>query len=332
MTMLLRKPDYFDDFRCLASACPDSCCQEWDVQVDPASAAYYRSLPSALGDRLRAVLKEEDGEVIMSIEDGRCPLWRSDGLCRIQAELGEGALCATCRDFPRLTHDYGDRLERGLELSCPEAARWILNAPPQWTEAVLPGGEAPEYDREAMEVLLRTREEMALLLADESHGVAEALAIALVYGYHAQGELDGLELAPFDRDAALAEAHALAAEPNAAAFLSFFTTLEQLTGRWPQLLASPSPVSWEFRHRNLARYFVDRYWLQAVSDYDLVSRVKLMVISCLAVRLLGGGLEQTAQLYSKEMENSAENLDAILDGAYEAPEFADNKLLGLLLK
>ena len=25
----------------------------------------------------------------------------------IQAELGEQALCKTCREFPRLTHDYG---------------------------------------------------------------------------------------------------------------------------------------------------------------------------------------------------------------------------------
>ena len=31
--------------------------------------------------------------------------------------------------FPRLTHDYGDFAELGLELSCPEAAKLILNAP-----------------------------------------------------------------------------------------------------------------------------------------------------------------------------------------------------------
>ena len=103
--MLITKPDYFDRFRCIAGNCPDSCCKEWDVQVDDASAAFYRALPGALGDRLREVLRTEDGETVMTILDGRCPMWRGDGLCRIQAELGEGALCKTCREFPRLTHD-----------------------------------------------------------------------------------------------------------------------------------------------------------------------------------------------------------------------------------
>lgn len=60
MTMLITKPAYYDTFHCLAGACPDSCCQEWDVQVDPVSAARYRALPGALGDRLREVLQDGD--------------------------------------------------------------------------------------------------------------------------------------------------------------------------------------------------------------------------------------------------------------------------------
>ena len=141
--MQITKPYYFDSFRCIAGDCPDSCCKEWDVQVDALSAAYYRSLPGALGDDLRRLLKDEDEETVMTIVDGRCPRWRQDGLCRIQAELGEKALCKTCREFPRLTHDYGDFMERGLELSCPEAARMILSAPA--AESIveeIPGGEA----------------------------------------------------------------------------------------------------------------------------------------------------------------------------------------------
>ena len=91
---------------------------------------------------------------------------------------------------------------------------------------------------------------------------------------------------------------------------------------------SPIPWSWEFR--NLAAYFVQRYWLQAVSDYDLVSRVKLVVTSCLLVRLMGGDLLQTAQLYSKEIENNIDNLDALLDAMYEVRAFTDENLLSLL--
>ena len=32
--MRITKPDYFDRFRCLAGSCPDSCCKEWEVQVE----------------------------------------------------------------------------------------------------------------------------------------------------------------------------------------------------------------------------------------------------------------------------------------------------------
>lgn len=330
--MNICKPVYFDRFRCIAGACPDSCCKEWEVQVDDASAASYRALPGALGDRLREVLRQEDGEWVMTILDGRCPMWRADGLCRIQAELGEQALCKTCREFPRLTHDYGDFVEYGLELSCPEAARFILNADgADFLIEQIPGGEEPEYDSEAMEVLKRTREIVLSILSDTSRPIAEVLALALLYGYQAQAELDGAEEAPFDASAALEEVRPLAKHGDHQELLDFFLKLELLTPQWESLLHTPSPSPWDSRTPALARYLVQRYWLQAVSDYDLYSRVKFIVIACLLVKILGGNILHTAQLFSKEIENNIDNVEAILDAAYSHPAFTDDKVLGMLL-
>lgn len=329
--MKLTKPAYFDTFRCIAGRCPDSCCKEWDVQVDPDKAAFYRSLSGDLGDRLRSVLKEEDGETVMAIIDKRCPMWRTDGLCRIQAELGEEALCKTCREFPRLTHDYGDFVEMGLELSCPEAARIILSNPATFVTAEFPGGEAPEYDAEAMESLLRSRQIARTLLSDSRHSIPERLALVLLYAYQAQAELDGEELHLFDPEAALADGHQFAAHEDIFSMLAFFKNLEILTEAWAARLTSPAPAPWEPRHLLLAQYFVDRYWLQAVSDYDLISRAKFAVISCLLIRTLGGDLIDTAQLYSKEIENDIDNVEAILDAAYASRVFTDDRLLGALL-
>ena len=73
-------------------------------------------------------------------------------------------------------------------------------------------------------------------------------------------------------------------------------------------------------------------WLQAVSDFDLVGRAKMVICACILVRLLGDDLVQTAQLYAKEIENNADNVDAILEGAYSNPALTDEKLLGLLLE
>ena len=330
--MIIRKPSYFEEFSCIASRCPDSCCKEWDVQVDRASAEYYRDLPGALGDDLRRLLKDEDGETIMTIVAGRCPMWQEDGLCRIQAELGEQALCKTCREFPRLTHDYGDFIERGLELSCPEAARIILSSPAAGPIAEeYPGGEA-EYDEDAMEVLLRTREHALTILADTSRPVNESLALALLYGYQAQAELDGEEASPFDGASALESVREFLKLPEITELPEFFADLEILTEEWGEMLKQPAPVPWDDRYRNLARYFVERYWLQAVSDYDLACRVKYMIASCILIRNLGGDLLRTSQLYSKEIENNIDNVEAILDGAYSHPAFTDDKLLGLLLQ
>lgn len=330
--MLITKPDYYDRFRCIAADCPDSCCKEWDVQVDDASAQMYRSLPGPLGDRLREVLSTEDGQTVMTIVDRRCPMWREDGLCRIQAELGEEALCKTCREFPRLTHDYGDFKELQLELSCPEAAKYILsrNRPTLMTfqtDEIADG----EYDEEAMILLKAARETVLDILFDRSRSVPESLALSLLYGYQIQNELDGANTQIFDEDAALDGIREFLKTGDAREIAVFFLNLEILTPEWKALLLAPSPAPWTDHHRALAGYLIQRYWLQAVSDYDLYCRIKFIVISCLLVRYLGGDLFRTAQLFSKEIENSIDNVEAILDAAYAHPAFTDDKLLGMLL-
>ena len=332
--MRIFKPAYFDTFHCLAGQCPDSCCKEWEVEVDDRSAAFYRSLEGPLGDRLRAVLKDDpDWGTVMTIENGRCPMWRADGLCRIQAELGHDSLCKTCRDFPRLCHDYGTFRELGLELSCPEAARLILSAPdaPMLIEDIS-GGDTPDYDEDAMAVLLQTRDAALAILQHPDYSVTEALILLLYYGYQAQALLDDGNAPDFHPGLLLQETKLMAIPNGEQALVDFFKGLEILTPEWKARLSTPLAfVPWATELRNLARYFIERYWLQAISDYDLVSRVKLAVVSCILVRLLGSDVLQTAQIYSKEVENSPENMDALLDAAYSHPALTDQRLLGMLV-
>lgn len=329
--MELRKPPYFDAFRCLAGSCPDSCCHLWEVEVDDVSAQRYRALPGPLGDALRASLYEDDGATYLSLTQGRCPMWRTDGLCRIQAELGEGALCHTCREFPRLRHDYGDFVELGLELSCPEAARLILHAEAApLLRTTTPGEDMGDYDREAMAVLEESREQ-ALALLSGAYPPPQALTLLLLYGAQVQQTLDGGEPVDFSPELALATCREMASGGDMGDILAFFGELEILTPQWRSRLSSPAPAPWAPGHLALARYFVARYWLQAVSDYDLYGRVKFAVIACLVIRHLGGDLVETAQRFSKEIENDSDNMDALLDGAYDFPGFADTALLGLLL-
>lgn len=330
--MELYYPSYYHDFLCIAADCPDSCCHEWTVDVDVNAAAYYRSLPGALGDRLRQVLTNTEDGTVMEIENGRCPMWRQDGLCRIQAELGHNALCQTCQQFPRLRHDYGNFVELGLELSCPEAARLIFTD----TQGVLlqetqSGGSAPEYDVELMQLLRSSRKTALEFLNTSSFSFGETLAVLLLYAHDVQAQIDGTDPVPFDVNALISEAKTYAGIGDISLILNFFKELEILTERWKKRLAQPTSLYLDSRWLPLVRYMVNRYWLQAVSDYDLMCRAKLIVIACLLVGSLGGDPVQTAQLFSKEIENDPDNLDRILDGAYSSPAFTDLNLLSLLL-
>ncbi len=331
--MELIAPAYYDDFRCLAAACPDSCCKEWEVDLDEVSAVYYRALPSALGDQLRSVLREDNDRTVMTITDRRCPMWRQDGLCEIQAQLGHEALCKTCREFPRLRHDYGSFAELGLELSCPEAARLIFTSPAQdLLRQTIPGGEAPEYEQEIMNILLASRQVALDFLNSCTSPLPDSLAVLLLYTHEVQSALDGGEYPSFDPESLLAEAKSYVCKADISNVFSFFSGLEVLTPRWRERLQLGAVnQTWQESLRPLAQYGIHRYWLQAVSDYDLVCRVKLILIACILVNAMGGDPVQTAQLFSKEIENNADNVEAILDGAYTYPAFTDVQLLCLFL-
>ena len=330
--MKLLIPEYYEKFRCVAGACPDSCCHQWAVDVDPAAAEAYRKLPGDLGDRLRKVLVDTGSGTQMQLLEGRCPMWRTDGLCRIQAELGHEALCQTCRDFPRLRHDYGDFVELGLELSCPEAARLILREDADAVaERLVSGGEAPEYDPEAMEILRQSRQELLAFMDQKTHSMADTVSVLLLYGYQVQAWLDGAEPVALNPEDCLRSAWEFAGEGSLKKLFDFFQTLEILTPQWAQKLnTAPVEKPMEESFRPLLRYGIRRWWYQAVSDYDLVGRVKFLVVFCLMVNALEGELLQNAQLFSKEIENDPDNVEAILDGAYTHPALTDRALLGLL--
>lgn len=326
-------PAYYHSFYCLAGSCPDSCCKDWAVDVDAEAAQRYRALSGPLGDRLRAVLEDVDGSTVMTIENGRCPMWRQDGLCEIQAQLGHDGLCKTCREFPRLYHDYGYFAELGLELSCPEAARLILTSVNGgMLVQTQPGGAAPEYDSDVMTALRQSRKHVLEFLSDTRYSIPQTLAIILLYSHSVQTELDGGDAEAFSPEDCLADARRYAGNGDMGAIFRFFQGLEILTDKWKtRLEQAPSVIQWTPILRALARYLIQRYWLQAISDYDLVCRVKLVVVCCLLVGALGGDPLETAQLFSKEIENDPDNVEAILDSAYSSAALTDVNLLSLLL-
>jgi lysine-N-methylase len=125
------RPNYADRFRCISSACEDTCCQGWSVPVDQGTYEKYRSnetMKSHLGTLivLNTSQPSTSDYARIPLTGQTCSFLDTDHLCGIQKQLGSEMLSVTCATYPRaITTNTGQR-EEALNLSCPEAARLTL--------------------------------------------------------------------------------------------------------------------------------------------------------------------------------------------------------------
>ena len=125
--MKYHKPSFFDQFKCIGSACTDTCCAGWEIEVDETTAEGYLTEKGAFGDRLRREIGSEPGEYFFKLQDNRCPFLNKENLCDIFINLGEDRLCDICREHPRFYNWFGDYTEVGLGLCCEEAERLLFS-------------------------------------------------------------------------------------------------------------------------------------------------------------------------------------------------------------
>lgn len=125
--MKYHKPSFFDQFKCIGSACTDTCCAGWEIEVDETTAQEYLAEKGAFGDRLRREIGSEPGEYFFKLKNNRCPFLNKENLCDIFINLGEDRLCDICREHPRFYNWFGDYTEVGLGLCCEEAERLLFS-------------------------------------------------------------------------------------------------------------------------------------------------------------------------------------------------------------
>ncbi len=129
------QPRYADRFRCIGPECEDSCCQGWGMYVDKATYKKYRATPSlrqAAGEHIEINPDARNNFQYARIKfpaSNRCPFLADDKLCSIQKEHGSEFLSKTCARYPRALVRFDGKMQRGLYLSCPEAARIVLLNP-----------------------------------------------------------------------------------------------------------------------------------------------------------------------------------------------------------
>ena len=310
--MISRKPVFYRDFRCLGGACPLTCCRDWEIVVDEAALADYAAAPVPLRQTIADnLVTDEEGDVCFRLnDDGTCALLDGDGLCPIQRHWGEEHLCAHCASYPRFLEEYGCLTERSLAVSCPEAARLVLE------RGIFPLAEADDgradapfdgVDAALLAGLVASRETAFALLTGSALPLWGRLAGLLDYANALQdpidwGELDALATVLSPAPQPVGPGDGL--RPLAVRLLELLARLDPLRPEWPALLnaraqelSAISPEQyraltgryqaarpqWAVHLERLACYFVFRHWPKAVNDDGLYPRAALTAAACLAL-------------------------------------------------
>lgn len=131
------QPTYMKNFHCIGSACEDSCCIGWSVDLDKKTYQSYKNLQN---EELKPIIEKSVnrkhnqksdasyGKIKME-KSGRCPFLDEKNLCKIYIHAGEEYLSDTCTFYPRMTKKVDGRIERTATSSCPEIVRLGLINP-----------------------------------------------------------------------------------------------------------------------------------------------------------------------------------------------------------
>ncbi len=123
--MLISKPDYYEEFHCIADRCEATCCAGWQIVIDEDSLERYRQESGDFSWELKRRINWKEG-VFRQDRARRCAFLNADNLCDLYTALGEESLCRTCTDYPRHIEEFENVREYTLSVSCPEAARILL--------------------------------------------------------------------------------------------------------------------------------------------------------------------------------------------------------------
>lgn len=129
-------PEYVEKFKCIGGACEDNCCIGWDIDIDKITFKKYfkvndeemkKMFQKNLYNNSECTNEALDYGRIKLSKEKRCPFLKEDNFCKIQRKFGEDYLSSVCTQFPRVLNKVDEHYEMILDLSCPEAARIILN-------------------------------------------------------------------------------------------------------------------------------------------------------------------------------------------------------------
>lgn len=244
--MKYHKPSFFDQFKCIGSACTDTCCAGWEIEVDETTAQGYLAEKGAFGDRLRREIGSEPGEYFFKLKNNRCPFLNKENLCDIFINLGEDRLCDICREHPRFYNWFGDYTEVGLGLCCEEAERLLFSdsKPLTFVEEVhTDASDLLDDESEECEQMLEERKAIFTILQNRKKNIGARLKRLLLQLPYADEmllltvpilEWDDPESIPKLDYKAKPSTNTL--KSSALFLIRFFGGMESLDETWPSMM------------------------------------------------------------------------------------------------
>ncbi|MBR6801164.1 MAG: flagellin lysine-N-methylase [Eubacteriaceae bacterium] len=307
------RPNYYDEFRCIASDCRHNCCIGWEIDIDDETMEKYRNVTGELSQKLSEKISEEGTAHFILCEDERCPFLDEKNLCEIISCLGEEYLCQICDDHPRFVNFFSDRTEIGLGLACEECARIIVTQKEDFS-LIEEDDEAAEDVTEGELAFYEIRNRIFSMLSDKTkplyertEGIFEYMNISLpdLYAHEWAEELSQFEI--------LDEAWEDRLEDLAAFKDNMDFPLEKYGKAF----------------ENLVSYFLYRHLAGALEDGCLNERIAFAFISAKIIYRICAvmfrrkedfsieDIIEISRMYSSEIEYSEENTQEFLDILFE---------------
>lgn len=173
------KPDYYDEFQCIADACSLTCCQEWKIAVDRKTAVAWKKteMPEGVRPKRRTLSdytkKCGDGRIITLDEKMRCPFLDERKLCRLVLTYGDAVLSETCTLFPREKHEVAAGItEYSLMPCCPAVVDLLWGR-----ECIRFSDEADSASYGAYEAVYGVRKRFLTIMSDRAYRPAQSLCM-----------------------------------------------------------------------------------------------------------------------------------------------------------
>ncbi|NFG62363.1 flagellin lysine-N-methylase [Clostridium sp. CMCC3677] len=378
--MRIRVPDYYKDFECIASECEDTCCAGWEIVIDDETYDYYKTVNDEFGDRLKnEIVTDEDGENIFVLKGDNCSFLNKYKKCDIYINLGKERLCNTCKQYPRFIEEYGSTREIGISLSCPEAARIILNNSKKVEFELEENDEMVctynDISYDMFIQIISSRKMFIDILQDRSIELNKRMAIILNFAKEIQDKIDANKISEitsirhkYSDNTFIKKlidqldnykAKNIEKYKNIFECLKVYQDIDHINEEWPNVLKYTTEYFYDEEHNvtfymdkhnkfdkyyvnkmyeyeHLMVYFIFRYFMKSIYDYDVIAKVKLALISYLIIKELdvvrwcenGYRFNKDNQIdimhmYSKDIEHSEENLETL------AEIFETNKIFNL---